>query len=52
MITNNVEAGWWLKGQTLLIAETFQEMEAIDVGVAADGAGTGIPDKSLSLKKT
>lgn len=46
-----VQAGWWLKGQTSLIAETFQEVEAID-GVAGGRAGTGMPDKSLSLEKT
>lgn len=51
MVANNVQAGWWLKGQTLLIAETFQEVKAIDVGVAEGGAGTGIPGKSLWLQK-
>lgn len=51
MVINNIQAGWCLKGQTLLIAEILQEVESIDGGVMGKGAHTGTLDKSLWLQK-
>lgn len=51
MVINNIQTGWCLKGQTLLIAEILQEVESIDGGVMGKGAQTGTLDESLWLQK-